>query len=283
MKWTREAETAMKSVPFFVRKRVKARVEEEARGAGAAEISLREVNRTRARFLNRMEEEVVGFQVEACFGEGGCPRKAHGSVNLRQRVTSLLAAEDIRGFLKERVTGSLKFHHEFRVAFADCPNACSQPQIRDIAIIGAVLPEVATASCTRCGACVTSCAEGAVSLTAEGPVIDLTACLACGRCLRACKTGTLEGAVMGYRVQLGGRLGRHPRLAMELPGIYDEETVYDIVRCCIADYKTRSTTGERFSHLVTNETVRGVADRFRFRSLIPVDAPIDPVRSGGRL
>ena len=28
----------------------------------------------------------------------------------------------------------LKFHHEFRVTVADCPNSCSQPQIKDIGI-----------------------------------------------------------------------------------------------------------------------------------------------------
>jgi len=34
MEWTPEAEDAVKKVPFFVRKRVKARVEKEAREAG---------------------------------------------------------------------------------------------------------------------------------------------------------------------------------------------------------------------------------------------------------
>jgi len=275
MKWTEEAEKAMKKVPFFVRKRVKARVEEEAKEAGISEISLREVNRTRARFLNKMEDEVAGFQVEACFGDGGCPRKANGSRNLQGRVTELLEEEDLRGFLKTTVKGKLKFHHEFRVAFADCPNACSQPQIRDICIIGAVVPETTGAPCTQCGACVTSCAENAVTLSGEGPVIDFDECLVCGRCIKACETGTLVGIRKGFRVLLAGRLGRHPRLAMELPGIYDEEAVYDIVRDCVSDYKARSTNGERFSRLFTEEDYHDVAVRFRSRSLIDLDGSIE--------
>ena len=40
MKWAPEAEEAIKKVPFFVRKRVKARVEKEAREAGRPVVSL---------------------------------------------------------------------------------------------------------------------------------------------------------------------------------------------------------------------------------------------------
>ncbi|MCG8473070.1 MAG: 4Fe-4S binding protein [Desulfobacterales bacterium] len=268
MKWTDEAEAAVKKVPFFVRKKVKARVEEEARERGLDTITLREVNRTRARFLNKMEEEVTGYQVEACFGDGGCPRKANGSRGLQQRVGQLLAEEDILGFLKSQVDGKLKFHHEFRVAFADCPNACSQPQIRDICIIGAVIPETTEALCSECGACADACAEEAISFKGGLPSIEWEKCLVCGRCIRACETGTLSGEKKGYRVLLGGRLGRHPRLAMELPGIYDEDAVFDIVSHCVSTYKARSKKGERFSHLFNEEDYKEVAALFLPRSIV---------------
>ena len=42
MKWTSEAESAIKKVPFFVRKRVKVRVGKEAYDAGKAMITLAE-------------------------------------------------------------------------------------------------------------------------------------------------------------------------------------------------------------------------------------------------
>lgn len=272
MKWTKEAEAAIKKVPFFVRKRVKARVEEEAKAAGADTVSLGEVNRTRARFLNKMDDEVTGFRVEACFGDGGCPRQANGSIGLQQKVAAFLEAEDIRGFLSGQVKGKLKFHHELRVAFADCPNACSQPQIRDIGIIGAAVPEITEAPCTGCGACVAACAEQAVTLDEAGPAIDFGACLACGRCAGVCKTGALVGLRRGYRVLLGGRLGRHPRLAMELPGIFDDEAVFEIVRHCVGDYKARCTRGERFSRFFTEADFHRVAMRFHGRPLTATDS-----------
>ncbi len=73
MKWSEEAEAAVSKVPFFVRKRVKKRVEEEALRCGAKEVLLEHVHTCQKRFLNRMEDEVKGYQVETCFGPTGCP------------------------------------------------------------------------------------------------------------------------------------------------------------------------------------------------------------------
>ena len=43
MEWTPEAETAIKKVPFFVRKRVRARVEKEAAAGNRPRVSLADV------------------------------------------------------------------------------------------------------------------------------------------------------------------------------------------------------------------------------------------------
>lgn len=60
MKWTPEAEAAVKKVPFFVRKKVRERVENEAAAAGKRIISLAEVNATRARYIKKMQESLPG-------------------------------------------------------------------------------------------------------------------------------------------------------------------------------------------------------------------------------
>ena len=49
MKWTSEAEVAVKKVPFFIRKKVRSRVENDAAAAGKEKISLADVKATRAR------------------------------------------------------------------------------------------------------------------------------------------------------------------------------------------------------------------------------------------
>lgn len=253
MKWLPEAEEAIKKVPFFVRKRVKARVEKEAFAAGRPAISLSDVMATQKRYLNNMAREVKGYQLDTCFGPNGCPNRAIDSASVMARIESVLQEADLLGFLKQRVGPNLKFHHEFRLSIADCPNACSQPQIKDIGIIGACLPTATDQECTGCGACVELCKEGAIDLTASdcGPGIDQAACLSCGQCIPICPTGTLVAGQSGYRVQLGGKLGRHPQLARELPGIYSDDQVIGIVEACLDFYKHNSRRGERFAQLLT--------------------------------
>jgi anaerobic sulfite reductase subunit C len=264
MEWTQEADDAVKKVPFFVRKRVRARVEKEARQAGKKVVSLADVKATQARYLKSMASEVKGYQVETCFGPSGCPNRAVTSDRLLEQIECLVEKEDIRGFLKERVQGELKFHHEFRVTLADCPNACSQPQIKDIGIIGACSPALSDEPCSQCEACVDACKEDAITLDGDVdcPQIDYARCLHCGKCMQVCPTGTIVEGTKGYRVQLGGKLGRHPQLAHELPGIYSEQKVIEIVRDCIRLYKQRSRHGERFGQIITSHDLDKLAERY---------------------
>ncbi|MBW1941159.1 MAG: PCP reductase family protein, partial [Deltaproteobacteria bacterium] len=72
MKWLPEAEAALKKVPFFVRKKVRVRVEKEAAHAGRQVVGLSDVKATQKRYLNRMSSEIKGYQLDACFGSDGC-------------------------------------------------------------------------------------------------------------------------------------------------------------------------------------------------------------------
>ena len=264
MKWTLEAEAAVKKVPFFVRKKVRSRIENEAAMAGKKAVSLADVKATQARFLSNMSSEIKGYQLDTCFGASGCPNRANSSDKLLERIERFLKEEDLLGFLKQQVKEELKFHHEFRVTLADCPNACSQPQIKDIGIIGASLPVLTDETCTLCEACVDECRENAIALQKEKsqPKINYDLCLACGKCIEACPTGTIVAGKKGFRVQLGGKLGRHPQLAKELPGIYSEDEVIDIVKDCITFYKENSKQGERFAELFTLVDFKDFSGRY---------------------
>ncbi|MEZ4527913.1 MAG: 4Fe-4S binding protein [Desulfobacterales bacterium] len=270
MKWTAEAEEAIGKVPFFVRKKVRARVEKEAAENGRAVVTLAEVNATRQRFLSGMESEIRGYRVETCFGSGGCPNRVCDSQDLIHRLETMLEKENLLEFLKSRVKGTLKFHHEFSVSISDCPNACSQPQIRDAGIIGAAVPEVAEAECTQCLNCVETCKENSIRLDSEKgkPAIDMELCVRCGQCVKVCPSGTLTIAEKGFRVLLGGKLGRHPCLGRELPGILSTEKTVEIVRDCIAFWREHSKNGERFAALFQASDFEVFAQKFCKHGLI---------------
>ena len=254
MKWTPEAEETVKKVPFFVRKKVRSRIENEASAAGKKTISLADVKATQARYLNKMSSEIKGYQVDTCFGSSGCPNPANSCDGLLKKIENFLEKEDLLSFLKQRVSGDLKFHHEFKVTLAECPNACSQPQIKDIGIIAAMTPMTTDEECTRCEACTEACVEKCISFdnTDEMPEIDLDQCLKCNKCIDVCPTGTIAEKKRGFRVQLGGKLGRDPRLAKELEGIYSEQEVLEIVKRCVKFYKENNKHGERFAEIFQN-------------------------------
>ena len=65
MKWNKDAAEAVSRVPFFVRKRVKRRVEEEARRCGSDLVTIQHVRSCQKKFLDNMSSEIKGYQVDA--------------------------------------------------------------------------------------------------------------------------------------------------------------------------------------------------------------------------
>ena len=58
MNWDKDAEAAVKRVPFFVRKRVRKRVEEEASLSGANRVTMAHVTACQQRFMHNQEKEI---------------------------------------------------------------------------------------------------------------------------------------------------------------------------------------------------------------------------------
>ena len=102
MQWTAEAEAAIKKVPFFVRKRVRARVESEARAAGKNTVTLADIKASQKRFLSNMESEIKGYQLDTCFGPGGCPNRAFVADRLLEKIENLLKKKTCFGYFDGR-------------------------------------------------------------------------------------------------------------------------------------------------------------------------------------
>lgn len=252
MKWSETAQEAMSKVPFFVRRKVRKKVEEEAAKSGAVIVTMEHVKSSREKFLNNMDDMVKGYELEVCFGSGECPNRATDSSILVTKLEEILESYNLRDLLKKRVNGPLKLHHNFRITIADCPNACSRPQIVDIGIIGASAPFIESNACSMCGECVKACRENALLADKQGRIsaMDNERCVMCGQCAKVCPTRALAEDTSGYRILVGGKLGRHPRLGYELPGLYNLNDTLAIVRNCLDLYVREAANGERFGSIL---------------------------------
>jgi len=196
-------------------------------------------------------DEIKGWRIETCKGpKQGCPNRAAPDDALAADLDGIFHAHDFTVGLRALVGGTLRRRHEFSVAIADCPNACSRPQIADLGLIGAAEPCFTNEACHQCLGCLHACREGAVMHPGLLPIINHERCVRCGSCCRVCLSGTLQVGRRGWRILLGGKLGRHPRLGTELAGIYRREGVLAAADCCIGFYLRNARGTERFGELL---------------------------------
>jgi dissimilatory sulfite reductase (desulfoviridin) alpha/beta subunit len=196
-------------------------------------------------------EAISGWRVETCKGpKQGCANRAAPDDALAADIAGVFCSRDFGVGLRALVGGTIKHRHEFSVAISDCPNACSRPQIADLGLIGAAEPGFTNEACHQCMGCVHACREGAVTHPGLLPMINSERCVRCGSCCRVCLSGTLQVVRRGWRILLGGKLGRHPRLGTELAGIYRREGVLAAADCCIGYYLRNARPGERLGDLL---------------------------------
>ena len=251
MNWDSEAEKTLRRVPFFVRTKVRKKVEEEVAAAGRNRVTRADLEKSKKNHLKRLSEGIKGYSVEACFGSSGCQNAVVTSADLVSNLESLLEKADLLSFLRSQLGDSVKLHHQLRVTLADCPNACSQPQIKDIGIIGQAQVACEPEECTACGECEQVCHESAIILD-DGFLVSIEEdlCVECGACARVCPSDAITNTSNNYRVLVGGKLGRHPQLARDLTSGLDAEQVLNLVGVIVNFYKDNANSGERLGALI---------------------------------
>jgi len=72
------------------------------------------------------------------------------------------------------------------------------------------------------------------------PILDPARCVRCGACTRVCLSGTLQVGRRGWRVQVGGKLGRTPASGRSFPASTPREGVLAAAGCCLDLYLRHS-------------------------------------------
>ncbi len=256
MEWQSEAEKKLNRAPFFIRKKIRALVENEALRQGDSLVSLKHLQDCREKFFTGVQtgptEPTPAYSVETCMGSDSCPNNLIKDYQLVEQLERMLAERNLAAFFRKKVKGPLKFHHRFSIVIAGCPNACSRPQIADLGIIGVSQPRTSEEPCSGCGACVENCPDQAITLGEDGrtPEISTPPCLACGQCSQTCPTGTLIERERGFRLLVGGKLGRHPQLGRELAGIYSATETLTVAGTCLDIFQQHNQHGERFGEVL---------------------------------
>jgi len=208
-----------------------------------------------ARHTGLMNSPVLpnpSLRLEQCRGASpqGCRHALRRDDTLADAMHRTADALGWSGYLTDRVTGPIARHQAFAVSVCGCANGCSRPHIASLGLVPARSPAWNAARCDRCLACLAACREHALVMDKAGLTIDRDRCLRCGDCLKACKVGALESEIQGYRVLVGGRLGRRPRLARELPGLYSPQAALEVLRLSLELMMSRTDQLARFAEAI---------------------------------
>lgn len=190
-------------------------------------------------------------RIQGCAGSERCRNAVIENDPILEKIS--LEAKKIETSSNHSNVNESKIHSHrlFSASASFCPNACSRPQIADFGIIAASIVNITDTECSGCNACIESCSEDAIRFSTPGnPEIIAEKCLHCGSCSSACPTGTISSATTGYRIFIGGMMGRHPALAGELPYIYDRDSVIEIFKICFEIYNDLFYSGLRFRNMI---------------------------------
>jgi len=231
-------------------------------GEGISSVGSSEDIPVTAEEIARLEEmvekgEIMGgletkyHQIKLCGGAAGCPLSVIEDKAAAQIMLAVIEETKLSEVMEVKLAGRpVLSHHKFKAAVAGCPNSCSEPQIKDFAIVGQRRPRVSDISCSGCGLCLKACRERSLVLENKQIEVIYDICLNCGLCIEACPKGVLVEDQVGYKITVGGRLGRHPRLAETLVKLADDKELSRVMINCLELLKQEGRPGERLSHLV---------------------------------
>jgi Fe-S-cluster-containing hydrogenase component 2 len=288
LEWEKSASLLLEKAPPFIQKTVREKVETIARERGKTLVTESDVIAAREMFMGRhpassngaqrpqsnngklavikkyakyfdTEGNPVFYQVKTCRGaEVNCPFLITDSNILAEKLKDKLKESRFTEKLIDKIEGQILPHHTMKLAVAGCPNSCSMPQIKDFGAHATESVSVDTdCKCIECMKCIETCREDAITVKNGQVTIDKEKCVHCGLCARVCPTGSIKADRKKYRVMIGGKVGRHPRFALDLLPAADESAALKALNVCV-DIILSSKTEHRFRTLIEQRGIEEI-------------------------
>ena len=198
------------------------------------------------------------YTIALCRGKRSCRFGLVTLEPIRAAIETVIADSPWNAYVESAHDGRLRPHDRLRIALSACPNGCSQPQIQDIGLIAALRPMELATTCTGCGLCEKTCREAAILVQDGRAVHRRDACLACGECARVCPAHAIMCEPMGFRLLLGGRMGRHPAWATEISRLYAPDQISSLFRNLLRVLLRETGTGERPGQILSRLGIKQV-------------------------
>ncbi|MDO8733651.1 MAG: 4Fe-4S binding protein, partial [Elusimicrobiota bacterium] len=201
--------------------------------------------------FNRLKKELkkIGQETASCgprvrvaTGCGGCEYNARGIIDAQK-----LASEVDKKFF-----GIPTVHGKFKISFAGCPSDCTRAKGADIGFVGEIEPEWAEKKCIGCGLCAKACLEGAIVSDGKTgkPNYDYSKCIFCGDCVKVCPTSAWYSGRIGCGIYVGGRWGRHPRMADLITHLFPVKNIIPIIKRTIDWFIKNGKIRERIGNTI---------------------------------
>ena len=195
-----------------------------------------------------------------CSGtEGACSYSLVKEQAVLEAVKDLVKKATSAEKINERTDARKSHHSKLRIAMAACPNACTEPQTKDVGIIAIKVPSDIGPDCNACGGCQAICREEAIKLVNGKAQLVPERCVGCGQCISECPSKAISSEPLRFKILVGGRMGRHPRWAEQLY-IVDSSGVVEAIQGFLDRLSRYALPGERVASVAERIGIAGLRE-----------------------